>query len=55
MEAQELTDLIEKLIEKKIEHSHLRGNNIPAQTLENERAIAETKAKLADLLQPLFT
>ena len=55
MEAQELTDLIEKLIDKKIERSHLDRENIRMQMMENERDIAETKAKLMVLLQPLFT
>jgi hypothetical protein len=54
MEAQELTDLIEKLIEQKIACSYFR-TNVPALLPESEREIAETKAKLVDLLQPLFT
>ncbi|MCI0538557.1 MAG: hypothetical protein L0Z50_25400 [Verrucomicrobiales bacterium] len=55
MEAQELTDLIEKLIEKKIERSRLEAENVPMRMLQNQRDIAETKAKLIALLQPLFT
>ena len=55
MEAQELTDLLEKLIDKKIERLQVTGKNIPQHLMQNERETAEIKAKLVELLHPLFT
>jgi hypothetical protein len=54
MEAQEVTDLIEKLIEQIIARKHVR-TNAPERLPESDREVAETKARLTDLLRPLFT
>ena len=53
MNAQAFVDLIEKLIDKKMERLHPAGKNL--QEMQHARELAEIKSKLVELVQPLFT
>jgi len=55
MEAQEFIELLDKLIDKKLERLHIDGKDLNLRQSELDREIAALKTQIIELLQPLFT